>query len=235
MTAHNDHASGRGSQGDEAYATIRESILHCVLAPGELVSELHLATRFGFGRAAVRTALTRLDHERLVEVMPRRGYRVAPVTFKHVQDLYGVRLVVEPAAARLAAEGADTPLVAELERWNLACRLSPDQSDLIALREANKGFHATVGRASGNDRLADLSAALMDELDRVLYLPQLAPLWERLETTYEEHQRIIEALRARNPLAAEQAAHEHVMANRRDAIEALIASPGLRSINLLTV
>src|SRR5215218_8760030 len=158
------------TQADEAYAAIRSAILRCALAPGDRVSELQLASQFGFGRAAVRTALARLHHERLVDSMPRHGYTIAPVTFTHVQDLYGARLVVEPAVARMAAERSKAALVSDLERWNCACRLVPGEDDLVGVREANKAFHASVGRGSGNERLARLSVELMDELDRILYL-----------------------------------------------------------------
>jgi DNA-binding GntR family transcriptional regulator len=229
------HTNGGRLQIDEAYAALRTAILRCELAPSAVVTELQLATQFGFGRAAVRSALTRLTHEGLVRVLPRRGYGIAPVTFTHVRDLYGTRLVVEPAVARLAAATATPELLVELEHWNRACQVAPGQRDLVTPREANKAFHATIGRACGNERLAVLAATLMDELDRVLYLPHLAPLWERLEHTAEEHQRIIDALRTRDVDAAEQAAADHVLANRRDAIEALIAAPGLSAVNLLTV
>jgi DNA-binding GntR family transcriptional regulator len=222
-------------QIDEAYAVLRSAILRCELPPRAIVTEIQLASRFEFGRAAVRSALTRLSHEGLVQVLPRRGYGVAPVTFKHVQDLYGARLVIEPAVARLAAASITPATLAELERCNLGCVLAPGRDDLVGPREANKAFHAAIGRASGNDRLASLAATLMDELDRVLYLPQLAPLWDRLETTPAEHLRIIEALRARDADASERAAYDHVQANQRSAIDALIASPGLSAIDLLRV
>ena len=68
---------------------------------------MQLAASFGFGRAAVRSALTRLSHEQLIQAIPRRGYVIAPITFKHVQDMFGVRLIVEPAAARIVATRAD--------------------------------------------------------------------------------------------------------------------------------
>jgi DNA-binding GntR family transcriptional regulator len=222
-----------GTQADEAYRAIRLSILHCDLPPGERVSELQLANQFGFGRAAVRTALGRLHHEQLVDSMPRHGYTIAPVTFTHVQDLYGARLVVEPAVARLTAERANPALVADLERLNRACRFSPGRDDLTAVRDANKAFHAAVGRGSSNERLTRISVELMDELDRILYLPQLAPLWNRLDTTYIEHERIVDAIRARDTDAAEDAARDHVLKNRRSAVDALIASPGVRALNLL--
>jgi len=234
MPAADGHAND-GLQLDQAYTTLRTAILRCALPPSAVVTEVQLATQFGFGRAAVRSALTRLTHEGLVRVLPRRGYGVAPITFTHVRDLYGTRLVVEPAVARLAARSATTSMLDELEHWNQACQIVPGQADLVSPREANKAFHAAIGRTCGNARLASLAATLMDELDRVLYLPYLAPMWERLMHTSEEHQRIIDALSAHDAVAAERAAADHVEANRRDAMDALTAAPSLSDLNLLTM
>jgi DNA-binding GntR family transcriptional regulator len=222
-------------QAEIAYETIREAILRCDLGPGEQVSEIQLAGSFGFGRAAVRAALTRLGHDRLVQAIPRRGYAVAPITFHDVQNLFGVRLIVEPAAARLAASRTDRDVVAELERLNLASAHVPGNEDLVALRKANKAFHAAVARVSGNERLALMANQVLEELDRVLYLKQLNIVWDRVDATFDEHQRIIDALAARDGRAAEQAAYDHIVPNQRGVIDALIASPGLRSINLVHV
>lgn len=222
-------------QAELAYETIREAILCCDLGPGDHVSEIQLASRFGFGRAAVRAALTRLGHDRLVEAIPRRGYAVAPITFQNVQDLFGVRLIIEPAAARLAASRIDRAMIAELERLNEASAHVPGNDDLIALRKANKAFHAAVANISGNERLALMTNHVLEELDRVLYLKQVNVVWDRIDTTFAEHQRLIDALAARDSRAAEQAAYDHIVPNQRAVIDALIASPGLRSINLVTV
>lgn len=220
-------------QSDAAYDAIRQAILRCDLAPGEQVTESQLAAGFGYGRAAVRAALTRLCHERLLQAIPRHGYEVAPITFKHVQDLFGVRLVVEPAAARLAASRADGDLVTRLDELNRACARTADHDHPAPLREANKAFHVGVARAAGNDRLAEITRVVMDEMDRVLYLPQLADVWERIDATHDEHARIIAAIGARDSKGAEQAATDHILPNKQFVIDALIASPQLRSINLV--
>lgn len=235
MDPNAEQAQASRTQADEAYEVIRQEILRCALAPGEQVTEAQLGSRFGYGRASVRAALIRLCHDELVQVIPRHGYAISPITFTHVQDLFGVRLVVEPATARLAAERADGRLASELERLNEACKHSPEQEYLADHRQANKVFHAAIARASGNQRLAGMAAAVLEELDRVLYLPQLATVWERTDATFAEHQRIIDAIRVRDGRAAEQAAYDHIMPNQRSVIDALIASPGLRFINLLSV
>jgi DNA-binding GntR family transcriptional regulator len=224
-----------GSLAEAAYETIRRAILRCELAPGQHISEAQLAASFGFGRAAVRAALTRLSHERLVQSIPRRGYAVAPITFQQIRDLFGVRLILEPAAAQLAAGRADAQLVAHLEKVNDVCRHLPGHDDAPALREANKRFHVAVAHASGNARLEHMVEVALDELDRVLYLPQLANVWERIDASYQEHQRVIEAIRQRDGEEARRAVHDHIVPNQHFVIDGLISSPLLRSINLVSL
>lgn len=228
-------SANNGSLAAQAYEAIRQAILRCDLAPGQQVTEAQLAARFGVGRAAVRAALTRLSHERLVQAIPRRGYAVAPVTFQHVRDLFGVRLIVEPAAAQMAASRATDETVAHLERLNAACRHLPGQDDAPGLRQANKAFHVAVARASGNARLEQMVETVLDELDRVLYLPQLANVWDRIDASFAEHQRVVRAISQRDGEAAQQAVREHIVPNQHFVIDGLISSPQLRSINLVSL
>lgn len=230
-----DADPAEGSLASLAYEAIRKAILHCDLAPGQYVTEAQLADQFGAGRAAVRAALARLGHERLVQAIPRKGHQIAPITFQQVRDLFGVRLIVEPAAARLAAERADEQTLENLQACNQACQHLPGQDDVITLRQANNRFHAALAQASGNERLATMICTVLDELDRVLYIPQLANVWQRIDSSYDEHQRVLEALRRRDADAAWQAQYDHVALNQHFVIDGLISSPRLRSINLVSV
>src|SRR3546814_9020930 len=76
---------------DIAYETIKHDIIRCALAPGEEVTEARLALRLGLGKAPVRAALMRLSQEGLIRALPRRGYLVAPVTLRDVQDIFQFR------------------------------------------------------------------------------------------------------------------------------------------------
>jgi DNA-binding GntR family transcriptional regulator len=220
------------SQAQIAYETIKQSILRWDLAPGEHVSELQLSTSFGFGRAAVRSALTRLSHERLIRPIPRHGYVVEPLTLKHVRDMFGVRLIVEPAAARLAAQLAGENEIAALEEINQRCAHRSGPIDELALRDANKEFHVALVRASGNARLAEITSASLDDLQRVLYLPSLNRVPTRVDATFDEHERILSAIRNRNPDRAEAEMRDHVTVNKDSMIEVLLSSPLLQTINL---
>ena len=225
-------AAGAGTQAEDAYRAIRGAIIRWELEPGAQVSELQLASSFGFGRAAVRAALTRLRHEQLVESAPRRGYVVAPITFKQVQEMFGVRLIVEPAAAKIVASKADDLVIAELERLNQACEPRSGPYDVLALRQANKVFHVALTRATCNDRLAEITSDAVDHLQRILYLPQVNDRNGLVNSTFAEHARILDAIRARDPRAAEREMHDHVLRNKEGVIEALLDSRALRSLNL---
>jgi DNA-binding GntR family transcriptional regulator len=220
------------SQTAEAYDAIRAAIINWELPPGVQVTEVQLANRTGFGRASVRAALARLSHELLVTTLPRRGYQVAPITFKYISDVFGVRLVLEPAAAKLVAARSDEAMISKLESINERCRYVADPYDPGRHRTANKEFHVALSLATGNDRLADITSHAVDDLQRILYLPQVATETDRVATTYEEHRRIIEAIRRRDPAGAEQAATEHVELNKTTIIDLLIGTSEIASINL---
>ena len=98
-----------GSLGEQAYQRIRTEILFYQLPPGSRVSEASLTKRFNLRQAAVRSALLRLMQEGLVDKADERSLRVAPLTLKDVQDIYGLRILVEPRAAELAAAAGLAP------------------------------------------------------------------------------------------------------------------------------
>jgi len=218
---------------DQAYGRIRQAIICWDLEPGEQVTEMQLTSRFDLSRAAVRAALARLSHDGLVRPIPRQGFVVAPITMQQVQDLFGVRLIVEPAAARLLAQRGDAEVIAHLNALNAACKVDEDRFDGIALRQANANFHVGMTRATGNERLAAITRDSLDELQRILYIPQIAKDSTRIEETFAEHEQIIAAIRERDPVTAERATIDHIASNRQTIIDALLGSSAIRSINLV--
>src|SRR5262249_60487548 len=86
---------------DRAYERIRHDIIACVIAPGTEISEAQLCAQYKLGKAPVRMALNRLAHDGLVRTIPNRGYMVSPVTVRDVHDVFELRLMLEPQAARM--------------------------------------------------------------------------------------------------------------------------------------
>ena len=136
------------SLGDKAYHAIRGLIVSLELAPGALIDERELIERLGIGRTPVREALRRLAQEQLVEVYPRRGMFVTPVDARALARLSEVRAVLEPEAARLAAERAT-----DADREELALLLSELDGGGSELIDLDERIHRAVYRAAHNDLL----------------------------------------------------------------------------------
>ncbi len=221
------------SLAESAYRTVKRQIIRCELEPGGLITEAQLDARCGVGRAAVRAALKRLYQEGLVQSLPRKGYQVAPVTMKGVRDLFGVRVLLEPAAARMAAGRVDGR---QLKRLDQLCRAGyrPDDKESVAsFLRANTEFHVTVAMASGNDRLAGIIAGLLDEAERMFHLGLM--MRDRNEEMYMEHRDLVDALVSGDGESAARVAADQIRSAQRMVIEALLASPSLQSVNLSIV
>ncbi len=161
----------RGSSlNDAAYRAIKDDIIACVLQPGEEISEGVLAARYGFGKAPIRSALVRLRQEGLIVSRGRQGNIASPVTLRDVQEIYQLRLLLEVAAARLAAGRVDARRVRELNKAVHAGFTPGDKASETAYLEANREFHRYVAHAGGNQRLAAMLVDLMEQHERIVHL-----------------------------------------------------------------
>jgi DNA-binding GntR family transcriptional regulator len=142
------------SLADRAYFAIRALIVSLELAPGDPIREPDLTAQLGIGRTPVREALRRLALERLVEVYPRRGMFVTTVDVRDLARLCEVRAVLEPEAARLAAERA-TKLDLEGINALLEELLEPRRRDDRALIDLDERIHRTIYRTSHNQLLEE--------------------------------------------------------------------------------
>jgi DNA-binding GntR family transcriptional regulator len=137
------------SLADKAYHAIRGLIVSLALAPGALIDERALVEALGMSRTPVREALRRLAQERLVEVYPRRGMFVTGVDVRELARLSEVRAVLEPEAARWAAERAT-----DAEREELAQLLEEiDGHAGTDLMELDERIHRAIYRTTHNDLL----------------------------------------------------------------------------------
>ena len=210
-------------RGDDAYARIRHDLLSCRLMPGATVTEAGLMQAYEIGKNSCRVALQRLAHEGLVFSMPRQGYRIAPITLKDVEEIFALRLQLEPMAARLATGRVDAE---QLRRLEAACRLKHPVLDLSSkigvFLDANKEFHLAIALASGNDRLHHTLSQLMDEMSRLVALGFGV---QRVQPEIKhDHIAMIEAFEAGDGRRAEMIARRHIEAFRDMTLEKVYAS-----------
>ncbi len=215
---------------ETAYELIKRSIIQCDLEPGQQVTEEQLANHFGLGRATVRPALKRLYQEHLVQTISRQRYVIPPITLKDAHDLFDLRLLLEPVAARRAAGRVDPELIQRLDELCRAQYRPGDRESAEAFLRANSEFHVTVARASGNQIMGEVIANLLDREERLNHLAHM--LHDRNEDAYHEHHDLVEALVAGDGERSEQVMARQIRAARAFVMDALTSSPTIQSVNV---
>jgi DNA-binding GntR family transcriptional regulator len=191
------------SLADKAYHEIRGLIVSLELAPGAVIDERELIERLEIGRTPVREALRRLAHERLVEVYPRRGMFVTGVDVRELARLSEVRELLEPEAARLAAERAT-----DADREQLADLLTELDAGGSELMDLDERIHRAVYRAAHNDLL---EATLEQYYVLALRIWSMAlDRAHELEEAVEAHRALLEAIQAGDGERAADIMRAHV-------------------------
>jgi GntR family transcriptional regulator, gluconate operon transcriptional repressor len=134
-------------------AALRRAIILCELRPGLHLEEPALAEKFGVSRIPVREALTRLSHEGLVRLEPRRGAFVVGVTESEIHDIYEMRRLIEGHAIRSATENASAPGLAQLRAEADEFREAVENNAVERYAEPDVRFHRQIVVLGGNRRL----------------------------------------------------------------------------------
>lgn len=174
----------RTSLRDQVARVLRDEILSGGLKPGSVLNEKVLAERLGVSKTPVREALTLLDHEGLIQTLPRKGYFVSPVTIQDISDAFGLRMILESAAAEMAATKITNEEIEELSRLSSEFDSTENPTEQLDL---NLRFHDYIGRLSGNDRLASLIRQLHLEMKRMIAVGWKVPGHAKLVSAFREH------------------------------------------------
>jgi DNA-binding GntR family transcriptional regulator len=195
--------AGELEAGDErlsltAYNEIRRRILDNEMPAGTMMLETELAALLAMSRTPVREALIRLSNEGMVEVRPRHGMRVLPVSADDMEEIYEILTALEAsAAARIADHGLSAK---ELKALHAAVRdmdRTLEADDLQAWARADEHFHATLLDACRNRRLRELVYQFWDQTYRVRMLTlRLRP--KPVESN-RDHLALVQAIQRRDP------------------------------------
>ena len=187
---------------------LRDAIVSGRFQPNEHLVEAEVGRLLGVGRAAVRTALARLQQEGLVQHEPNRGSRVRLVEPREAVEILEGRAVLEGMAARHAASRRGAQDIAELRGIIEDMRGRLDRDDLLGASEGNALLHRRLTEISRHRTAARLISALNSQLVRYQYRTILLP--GRSERSFAEHEAIVEAVALGDPDAAESAMRTHL-------------------------
>src|SRR3569833_318682 len=195
---------------ENVYARIRDDIMSLKIAPKARISVDSLVRELGVSQTPIREALSMLEANGLVTKQRFVGYCAAPtLNRKQFEDLYEIRLLLEPYGARQAAQKIEDRDLIDV--CGLALQMSPERAnesrpayDLFA--EQDSEFHTRIARGSGNELIAGSLSRLHTHLHifRLRFHPEIT------KEAYAEHALITRALQQRNPDEAETAMRSHI-------------------------
>ncbi len=182
--------------------TIRDAIISGALKPGEKVAEPELAERFGISRTPIREAFRQLESEGYLTVIPRKGAVVVSFSQRDVEEFYAIKSILEGYAARKACEKLSDREIQRLEGINEKLRTLAEDGDIKHFFKVHNDFHELFIKAADNDKLTDLIASLVGKFQRLRVASLSLP--GRMRVSVDEHEKIIDAFRARDAEKAEK-------------------------------
>ena len=204
----------------EAYERLKHDIRQNILPPGHQDTEPEYAARLGMSRTPVREALIRLEADGLVQLIPRRGARVLPVSPDDMEDIYEILTALEPAAAaKLAGTRPSAHTLAPLREAYLAMEAALSQDDLDAWADADDLFHRRMLELHGNKRMLEYVKTLFDQAHRARMIT--LHMREKPVQSTREHKQILEALEAGKSQLVEEIFREHRERARRELLALL--------------
>ncbi|QIE55673.1 GntR family transcriptional regulator [Pikeienuella piscinae] len=184
---------------------LRQAILEGALEAGERLNLDDLSEHFGMSRMPVREAIKMLEAEGLVKIYPYRGVEVSSLGADDLDELFGLRDVLERKAAARAVTRLSEGDLGKMKRILEDMDALMDQHDEWI--DLNRQFHKIVNRASGWPRLIEMIDVLRVNVER--YVRAYVSMMGR-ETPQREHWALYEACRNRDPEAAQAAISDHL-------------------------
>ena len=209
--AESDGAETAPSLAEHVYQEMSRWIREGMYNPGDRIREAVVSKELGVSRTPVREALRRLQSERRVILEPQRGAVVAELDRHEVVELYQLRQHLEGVAARFAAQHAS---LAEIEEMAFILdKSTAARDDPKLLNQINWEFHNALYSAAHNRFLLRSIEAISDSMARLKGAKYMSP--GRPAELLSELLRILDAIRARDSDAADQAAQDHIQNSLR--------------------
>jgi len=187
--------------------TIRNNIIKGIIKPGERLVEPKLSEMMGISRTPIREALRLLEMEGFIEIIPRRGAVVTTLSRKDIDDIFVIKMKLEPLASGLSVNYLSKNDLDKMQE--LADKLeSGSAKGVTQLINWNYDFHNIFIYKCGNDRLIKMLEGLQQQFKRATVYSFSTE--GRAKEVNEEHDDLMTAFREKNSKRVEEIVEEHV-------------------------
>ncbi|MGE4318198.1 MAG: GntR family transcriptional regulator [Deferribacterales bacterium] len=187
--------------------TIRNNIIKGIIKPGERLVEPKLSEMLGISRTPIREALRLLEMEGFIEIIPRRGAVVTTLTDRDIDDIFVIKMKLEPLASKLAVPHIDKH---DLEKMrDLVKKMDTGSSKAVSqMINWNYDFHRIFIYKCGNDRLIKMLEGLQQQFKRATVYS--FSIDGRTQEVRDEHNELLEAFEKRDEALVEKVVEKHV-------------------------
>ncbi len=196
------------SHNKQAYEKLKESIINLSFRPGEYLNTALLMDSLSLGRTPINHALHRLANEGFVQIIPRKGVMVSPLSLDEALSLIEVRCANEVLCVRLAARRIDNPSLVMLNKISARYAQAITRGNLSLIMRIDRAFHECIANAAQNAVLSSILKILHARSQR-FWVVSLSKQ-QHLDEILTEHQAIVDALTAHHPDNAERAIIQHI-------------------------
>lgn len=200
------------SPKETCFSDIRQRILRTELAPGAVLDEASLASRYGLSRTPLREVLQRLAGAGYITQSENRGAKVASMDVAVLRVFFQTAPMIYASISRLAAENRNSNQILTLQRAQDDFAKNTKQNDASAAALANHRFHAVIGEMASNPYLsASLDRLLIDHtrLSQTFYDPKTKHDADLVQSASDHHEQLIDAIEKRDSARAVEVTLQH--------------------------
>lgn len=206
---------------EQLYEAVKEAILRNSFVPGSLLQIDRLAEEYGVSATPVREALVRLEADGLVTLIPNKGAQVTEITEKDIREIWEMRRLLEPYAARSSAAAIREEEIADLERLIRNLRDDPTNTELYIKTDIM--LHELLYFQCSNSYLRETLRRVHEVSYRIRYFAESRKTMHDavIHEVIREHMDILDILRTRDPDRIVVAVSSHLLNGERRALSAL--------------
>lgn len=202
----------RRSLAQAAYDSLRRAIVRGELAPGSRLVETRIAEALRMSRTPVREAIHKLEREGLLSRHPQGGFYVVGFSREDIEEIFGIRSVLESYAARLAAEQTKERDLVPLEEAIEEFQRHMDRGESSALPAINTRFHDLLYAMSGSPRLIKMINDIRDPIYR--FRTMILKIHNMAVASNEDHRVMVDLIRRGDGEAVETLVKAHILRGR---------------------
>ena len=209
--ANTENMSKKGLK-EQTYLTLKERMVDCVYPPGSLINEAQLAADLNLSRTPIREAISKLEMEGFVQILPKKGIYVTNITFNDVIQVFQTRLEIEPIALKLAAPHLPK------EGLTLFCqKFEEPVTDIHNSFRLDTAMHLFIIEHCGNKYIIDMMQRVFEENTRIIISSKQNQA--HIHDAKHEHMKILNLLINDKYAEAETAMRAHIEECRRAALD----------------